>query len=250
MGVAVGSGFGGAVGSHGGSSGVWVCDGVSLGVWSGVWVCVVVWLGVGPEDVVPPEPDVLDAGSDVVTPVDPDPVDGLEGVGVPVLADGSEEDGAVLPVPGVAFGLEGVVPAGVEGTVPGALGDAGPEVAGVVVPDAEGDGPPGAAGVVAPEAAAAVCAPLASLGVVTAAGATAACAVAEEMPGVLPPFLSTAAAACAASALIRARVRASAGVIAFNGAPVSGWLISAAEVTTSPPSGEVTVKLPPSYLRS
>jgi len=71
-----------------------------------------------------------------------------------------------------------------------------------------------------------------------------------DTPGVFPPFFLASATASRVAALILACRRASAGLAAFNGVPVSGVPARTAEASaTSPPLVE-TSKSPPRYFLS
>ncbi|HLN77788.1 MAG TPA: hypothetical protein VK204_12145 [Nocardioidaceae bacterium] len=146
VGVAVGS-WGGSFGSHGGRA-VDVSDGDGDGVEvPGPEVSVVVVAGSeggGSEGV-----GWVGVGSGVAEVVEPELVEPelLVAVSEDVGAGSDEDEGAVLVVSGVAFGLEGVVEVGDEVAVPEsvAAGTAAPVVEDAV-PEAVGVTAPGVAG--------------------------------------------------------------------------------------------------------
>lgn len=147
-----------------------------------------------------------------------------------VCDGGADEDEAPLPA---------VAPDELGEPLPEAPAD--PEDPAAVEPEPLCDGVPEDD----PAAAEAVLEPALPLGVVAASDGLAA-----DTPGVFPPFFLASATASRVAALIRACWRASAGLAAFNGVPVSGVPARTAEASaTSPPFVE-TSKSPPRYFRS
>lgn len=163
----------------------------------------------------------------------------VEGDGLPEVASGVDvsepegvcDDGDEVPVPAVPPDELGE---------PLPEGSADPEEPAAVDPEPLCDGVPEDD----PAAAVAVLEPALPLAVVAASEGRA------DTPGVFPPCFLASATASRVAALIRACRRASAGLAAFNGVPVSGVPARTAEASaTSPPLVE-TSKSPPRYFLS